>query len=140
MRAVIFIYERDGYTVNNDTRASAVKKDVEDSLRRMGIDYLDSVIVHYVCGSFPVEETVGALENLVREGKIRTYGLLTVSRQICLHIRKPAETYLLYRNFSVFSLLSMAENILICVKKYNTVFQTMVCWRKDFNFSCLYGP
>ena len=67
-----FHYERDGYTVNNDTRASAVKKDVEDSLRRMGTDYLDSVIVHYVCGSFPVEETVGALENLVREGKIRT--------------------------------------------------------------------
>ena len=31
-----FHYERDGYTVNNDTRASAVKKDVEDSLRRMG--------------------------------------------------------------------------------------------------------
>ena len=30
-----FHYERDGYTVNNDTRASAVKKDVEDSLRRM---------------------------------------------------------------------------------------------------------
>lgn len=70
-----FHYERDGYTVNNDTRAAAVKKDVEDSLRRMQTDYLDSVIVHYVCGSFPVEETVGALEDLVREGKIRTYGL-----------------------------------------------------------------
>ena len=40
-----FHYEREGYTVNNDTRASAVKKDVEDSLRRMGTDYLDSVIV-----------------------------------------------------------------------------------------------
>ena len=70
-----FHYERDGYTVNNDTRAAAVKKDVEDSLRRMQTDYLDSVIVHYVCGSFPVEETVGAMEDLVREGKIRTYGL-----------------------------------------------------------------
>ena len=93
-----FHYERDGYTVNNDTRASAVKKDVEDSLRRMGTDYLDSVIVHYVC----------------------------------LHIRKPAETYLLYRNFSVFSLLSMAENILICVKSITRYFRPMVCWRKDF--------
>ena len=55
-----FHYERDGYTVNNDTRAAAVKKDVEDSLRRMQTDYLDSVIVHYVCKSFRVEETVGA--------------------------------------------------------------------------------
>ena len=82
-----FHYERDGYTVNNDTRASAVKKDVEDSLRRMGTDYLDSVIVHYACGSFPVEETVGALENLVREGKDpHLWTSLTVSRQICLCI------------------------------------------------------
>lgn len=127
-----FHYERDGYTVNNDTRASAVKKDVEDSLRRMGTDYLDSVIVHYVCGSFPVEETVGALENLVREGKTVPMDFLTVNPQIWLHIRKPAEKYPLYRNFSVFSLLSMAENILICVKSITRYFRPMVCWRKDF--------
>ena len=70
-----FHYERDGYTVNNDTRAAAIRRDVEDSLRRMQTDYLDSVIVHYVCKSFPVEETVDGLEQLIREGKIRTYGL-----------------------------------------------------------------
>ena len=111
-----FHYKRDGYTVNNDTRASAVKKDVEDSLRRMGTDYLDSVIVHYV---FAKERSA-------------PMDFLTVSRQICLHIRKPAETYPLYRNFSVFSLLSMAENILICVKSITRYFRPMVCWRKDF--------
>ena len=70
-----FHYSRDGYTVNNDTRAAAVKRDVEDSLTRMQTDYLDSVVVHYVCKSFPVEETVGALEDLIKEGKIRAYGL-----------------------------------------------------------------
>lgn len=127
-----FHYERDGYTVNNDTRASAVKKDVEDSLRRMGTDYLDSVIVHYVCGSFPVEETVGALENLVREGKIRTYGLSNSQPADLSAYQEAAETYPLYRNFSVFSLLSMAENILICVKSITRYFRPMVCWRKDF--------
>ena len=126
-----FHYERDGYTVNNDTRAAAVKKDVEDSLRRMGTDYLDSIIVHYVCGSFPVEETVGALEDLVREGKIRTYGLSN-SQPADLAIRKLVEEYLLCKNFSVFSLLSMAENILICVKSITRYFRPMVCWRKDF--------
>lgn len=70
-----FHYARDGYTVNNDTRPAAIRQDVEDSLRRMGTDYLDSVIVHYVCKSFPVEETVAALEELIRAGKIRAYGL-----------------------------------------------------------------
>ena len=70
-----FHYSRDGYTVNNDTRPEAVRRDVEDSLRRMKTDYLDSVIVHYVCKSFPVADTVGALEELICEGKIRAYGL-----------------------------------------------------------------
>ena len=107
-----FHYERDGYTVNNDTRASAVKKDVEDSLRRMGTDYLDSVIVHYVCGSFPVEETVGALENLVREGKIRTYGLSN---------SQPAD---LSAYQSAGGNVSVVQEYFDLCKKYNTVFQT----------------
>ena len=70
-----FHYSRDGYTVNNDTRGEAIRRDAEDSLRRMNTDYLDSLIVHYVCKSFPVEETVEALEDLVRAGKIRAYSL-----------------------------------------------------------------
>lgn len=70
-----FHYSRDGYTVNNDTRPEAIVRDVEDSLRRMQTDYLDSVIVHYVCKSFPVSDTVEALERLKEQGKIRAYGL-----------------------------------------------------------------
>ena len=119
-------------TVNNDTRASAVKKDVEDSLRRMGTDYLDSVIVHYVCGSFPVEETVGALENLVREGKIRTYGLSNSQPADLSAYQEAGGNVSVVQEFSVFSLLSMAENILICVKSITRYFRPMVCWRKDF--------
>ena len=62
-----FHYSRDGYTVNNDTRPEAIRRDVEDSLKRMQTDYLDSLIVHYVCKSFPVADTVGVLEDLIRE-------------------------------------------------------------------------
>lgn len=70
-----FHYARDGHTVNNDTRPAAIRRDLEDSLRRLGTDWLDVLIVHYVCKSFPVEETVEALEELIREGKLRAYGL-----------------------------------------------------------------
>ena len=119
-----FHYERDGYTVNNDTRASAVKKDVEDSLRRIGTDYLDSVIVHYVCGSFPVEETVGALENLVREGKIRTYGLSN-SQQADLSAYQEAggNVSVVQEFFSILSPFHGREYFEMC-RKNNTVFQT----------------
>lgn len=70
-----FHYERDGYTVNNDTSARAIRKDVEDSLIRMQTDYIDLIVVHYVCKSWPVEETMGALMDMIKEGKIRAVGL-----------------------------------------------------------------
>ena len=119
-----FHYERDGYTVNNDTRASAVKKDVEDSLRRMGTDYLDSVIVHYVCGSFPVEETVGALEDLVREGKIRTYGLSNSQpADLAAYRRVGGKVSVVQEFFSILSPFHGREYFEMC-RKNNTVFQT----------------
>lgn len=70
-----FHYERDGYTVNNDTSAQAVRKDVEDSLRRLRTDHIDIIVVHYVCGSWPAEETMGALCDMIKEGKLRAVGL-----------------------------------------------------------------
>ena len=41
----------------------------------MQTDYIDVLIVHYVNSSWPAEETVAGLEDLVREGKIRAYGI-----------------------------------------------------------------
>ncbi|MBS1315238.1 MAG: hypothetical protein HP045_01835 [Anaerotignum sp.] len=119
-----FHYERDGYTVNNDTRAAAVKKDVEDSLRRMQTDYLDSVIVHYVCGSFPVEETVGAMEDLVREGKIRTYGLSNSQpADLAAYRRVGGKVSVVQEFFSILSPFHGREYFEMC-RKNNTVFQT----------------
>ena len=41
-----FEYIRDGYTVMKDHHASAIRKDVEDSLMRMDLDCIDSMVVH----------------------------------------------------------------------------------------------
>ncbi|MGN1390219.1 MAG: aldo/keto reductase [Bulleidia sp.] len=71
----IFKYARDGYTVNNNTGRDAIRRDVEESLQRMHTDYIDVLAVHYVSSSWPAEETVSGLEDLVREGKIRAYGI-----------------------------------------------------------------
>ena len=101
-----------------------MKKDVEDSLRRMGTDYLDSVIVHYVCGSFPVEETVGALENLVREGKIRTYGLSNSQpADLAAYQEAGGNVSVVQEFFSILSPFHGREYFEMC-RKNNTVFQT----------------
>jgi aryl-alcohol dehydrogenase-like predicted oxidoreductase len=46
----------------------------EDSLRRLGVDHIDLYQVHEWDGQTPVEETVEALDTLVRQGKVRYVG------------------------------------------------------------------
>ncbi|QGK68624.1 aldo/keto reductase [Allosaccharopolyspora coralli] len=56
------------------TRAS-LRKGVEDSLRALQLDYVDLYQVHWPDPSTPAEETAGALQELVDEGKIRHAGV-----------------------------------------------------------------
>lgn len=57
----------------NDSGASRahIMQAVEDSLRRLGTDYLDIYYLHHVDHETPIEESVRALDDLVRQGKIR---------------------------------------------------------------------
>jgi aryl-alcohol dehydrogenase-like predicted oxidoreductase len=48
---------------------------VEGSLRRLGTDYIDLYYQHRMDPGTPIEETVGALQELIEAGKIRGYGL-----------------------------------------------------------------
>src|SRR6266478_1043391 len=56
-----------------------VKKSCEGSLKRLGTDYIDLYYQHRVDPNTPIEETVGALAELVQEGKIRYIGLSEAS-------------------------------------------------------------
>ena len=46
----------------------------EDSLRRLGVDHIDLYQVHWIDPRVPIEETLGALTDLVRQGKVRYLG------------------------------------------------------------------
>jgi aryl-alcohol dehydrogenase-like predicted oxidoreductase len=52
-----------------------VRKSCEGSLKRLGAEYIDLYYQHRVDPNTPIEETVGAMANLVNEGKIRHIGL-----------------------------------------------------------------
>ncbi|AFT68989.1 Aldo/keto reductase family oxidoreductase [Alloalcanivorax dieselolei B5] len=52
-----------------------VRKSVEGSLRRLGVDTIDLYYQHRVDPQVPIEDTVGAMADLVREGKVRYLGL-----------------------------------------------------------------
>jgi aryl-alcohol dehydrogenase-like predicted oxidoreductase len=62
-----------------DSTPANIRAAVEGSLKRLGTDYLDLYYQHRVDPNTPIEETVGALGELVTEGKIRFLGLSEAS-------------------------------------------------------------
>jgi aryl-alcohol dehydrogenase-like predicted oxidoreductase len=58
-----------------DGRPEAVAKACDASLKRLGIERIDLYYLHRVDPEVPIEETVGAMADLVRAGKVRTLGL-----------------------------------------------------------------
>lgn len=62
-----------------DSRPENVKAVAEASLKRLGVDVIDLFYQHRVDPNVPIEETVGAMAELVREGKVRTLGLSEAS-------------------------------------------------------------
>jgi aryl-alcohol dehydrogenase-like predicted oxidoreductase len=67
-----------------------IRKSCEASLKRLAIDHIDLYYQHRVDRNTPIEETVGALADLVREGKIRYIGLseasvTTIRRAAAVH-------------------------------------------------------
>jgi aryl-alcohol dehydrogenase-like predicted oxidoreductase len=58
-----------------DSSPANIRTAVEGSLKRLGTDHIDLYYQHRVDPNTPIEETVGALAELVAEGKIRHIGL-----------------------------------------------------------------
>ena len=58
-----------------DSRPEHVRQVVEGSLRRLATDYIDVFYQHRIDPHVPVEETVGAMAELVKAGKVRYLGL-----------------------------------------------------------------
>ena len=53
---------------------TAIEREIDGSLRRLGTDYVDLYIIHRFDYSTPIEETMAALHRLVQSGKVRALG------------------------------------------------------------------
>ena len=62
-----------------DGSAANVRRSIEGSLRRLGTDHVDLYYLHRVDPKTPIEESVGAMAELVKEGKVRHLGLSEAS-------------------------------------------------------------
>lgn len=73
-----------------DGSPAYVKSACEASLKRLGVEVIDLYYLHRVDPNTPIEDTVGAMAGLVKEGKVLTIGLSEVSAST---LRKAHEVY-----------------------------------------------
>jgi len=64
-----------------DARPERAREAAEASLQRLGVDAIDLWYLHFPDPGIPVEETVGAMAELVRDGKVRHLGLSNVTAE-----------------------------------------------------------
>ncbi|PJZ48030.1 aldo/keto reductase [Leptospira saintgironsiae] len=62
-------------------RPEYVRKAIERSLKNLGTDYIDLYYLHRLDPNTPIEETVGAMSDLVKEGKVKYIGLSEVGSE-----------------------------------------------------------
>lgn len=86
-----------------DGSPAYIKEAVEKSLKRLNIDTIDLYYAHRVDPSIPIEETIGAMSDLVKEGKVRYLGLSEASAD---SLRRAASVHPIAALQSEYSLLS----------------------------------
>jgi aryl-alcohol dehydrogenase-like predicted oxidoreductase len=65
----------DSHSFGTDSSPTNIRAAVEGSLRRLDTDYIDLYHQHRVDPNTPIEETAGAVSDLIAEGKVRHFGL-----------------------------------------------------------------
>lgn len=71
----------DGVTYRRDGTAAGVRRQCEDSLRNLRTDYIDLMLIHWPDPATPFEETMNALGEMKKEGKILHVGVSNFSRE-----------------------------------------------------------
>jgi len=85
-----FVNDRPGEEERIDGSPDYVRRACDASLKRLAVDHIDLYYLHRVDPRVPIEETVGAMGDLVRRGKVRHLGLseaspVTVRRAHAVH-------------------------------------------------------
>lgn len=86
---------------------------LEQSLRRLGTDYIDLYQVHYRDGKTPISQVIDTLEELKREGKIRYYGLSNIHTEDVKELKDHTGRFVSFQD----------EYSLACRKNERDIFQ-----------------
>ncbi len=117
-----FEYARDGKNVYRDLSAKSIRLDLEDSLKRLQTDYIDLFITHRQSTITKIDETMGELMNLIKEGKIRAVGISNATPEILESYHQIGPVALVQEKFSLLTPGAKKAYIPTC-EKLGTTFQ-----------------
>ena len=93
----------DGSFLGINGRPDYVRQACEDSLERLGVDFIDLYYQHRVDNAVPIEETVGAMAELVEQGKVKYLGLSEASPETVRRAHEVHPISALQTEYSVWS-------------------------------------
>lgn len=117
-----FCYSRDGQNVYQNADPKALRLDLEESLTRIGTDYLDVYFTHRQPITVPIAETMGALMKFKEEGKIRAIGISNATIPQLEEYLKYGKVDVVQEKFSLFDRGGVREYIDFC-KAHDVTFQ-----------------
>lgn len=97
-----------------DSRPEYVRRAVDGSLRRLGVTTIDLYYQHRVDPKVPIEDTVGALADLVRAGKVRYIGLSEASAETLERACKVHQVSALQSEYSLWTRDPEAQALATC--------------------------
>ncbi|UOQ68111.1 aldo/keto reductase [Hymenobacter volaticus] len=106
------IDDQETLTWNYNGRPEYVHKAVNRSLKNLGTDYIDLYYLHRLDPNTPIEDTVGAMAELVQAGKVRYIGLSEVSAEVLRRAHQVHPITALQTEYSIFDRRVEEEPIL----------------------------
>jgi aryl-alcohol dehydrogenase-like predicted oxidoreductase len=100
--------------VGIDSRPEHVRQVAEASLKRLGVDVIDLFYQHRVDPNVSIEDTVGAMADLVREGKVRALGLSEASASTIRRAHAVHPIAAVQSEYSLWSREPEAEVLTVC--------------------------
>jgi len=97
-----FSRDEDGKSYE-DGRPETIKRQCEESLKRLQTDVIDLYYLHRWDKKVPIEESVGALADLVQQGKIRTLGLSEISTETLRRAHQESPVTAVQSEYSLWS-------------------------------------
>lgn len=123
-----------------DNSPEYMRKALEESLKRLNTDYLDIYAIHYRDGITPIEEVLGSLKELQKEGKIRYFALSNIhSDEIEEYLPYKGEFVTCQNEFSLAcrkneeELLRMQNELLLTPMTWGSLGQGILSGKYDKN-------